>query len=137
MLIKFSYDIKDNLHEICFMLSLPKVTAPQCISITGSLLKAELTAKYRHLHKAELNPLYTKHSVTEISCKLLAYIQKVFQVKSLTEKDKEPKFRLVDKLMEQREKIFLIANHYVSVLLLLKFLVLIHQTKKHEHPLHS
>ena len=84
----------------------------------------------RHLHKDELNALYTKHPVTEISRKRLAEIEKVIQVKSLTEKGKERKLRLVEKLIEQREKCLLIANHYVSVLPLLKSLVLIYLFSK-------
>ena len=79
----------------------------------------------RHLYKDELNVLYTKHSVTEISRKRLAEIQKVLQEKSLTEKGKERKLRLVEKLIEQSENFLLIAHHYVSVLPLLKSLVLI------------
>ena len=47
----------------------------------------------RHLYKNELNVLYTEHSVTEVSRKRLAEIQKVLQVKSLTEKGKERKLR--------------------------------------------
>ena len=43
----------------------------------------------KHLYKDELNALYTKHSVTEISHKRLDKIQKFLQVKSLTEKGKE------------------------------------------------
>ena len=74
--------------------------------------------------------MYTKHSVTEINHKRLAEIQKILQQKSLTKKGKEHKLHLVEKLMEQREKFLLIANHYVSVLPLLKSLVLILQAKK-------
>ena len=80
--------------------------------------------KLKDICKDELNALYRKHSVTEISRKRLAEIQRVLQVKSLTEKDKKRKLRLVEKLIEQRENFLLIANRYVSVLLLLKFLVL-------------
>ena len=83
----------------------------------------------RHLYKNELNVLYTEHSVTEVSRKRLAEIQKVLQVKSLTEKGKERKLRQAEKLIEQREKFLLIANHYVSVLPLLKSLVCILQAK--------
>ena len=54
----------------------------------------------RHPYKNELNALYTEHSVTEISRERLAEIQKVLQVKSLTEKGKERKSRLVEKLIE-------------------------------------
>ena len=77
----------------------------------------------------KMNALYTEHSVTEISRERLAEIQKVLQVKSLTEKGKERKSRLVEKLIEQREKFVLIANHYVSVLPLLKSFVCILQAK--------
>ena len=82
--------------------------------------------------------MYTKHSVTEINNKRLAEIQKILHLKSLTKKGKERKFHLVEKLMEQREKFLLIANHYVSVLPLLKSLVLILQAKKtHIHHSHD
>ena len=37
----------------------------------------------RHLYKDELNALFTKHLVTEISRKRLVKTQKVLQVKSL------------------------------------------------------
>ena len=57
----------------------------------------------KHLYKDELNALYTKHSVTEISHKQLDKIQKLLQVKSLTEKGKEHKLRLVEKLIEHRD----------------------------------
>ena len=50
-------------------------------------------------------------------------------MKSLTEKSKERKLRLVEKLIEQGEKYLLIANHYISVLPLLKSLTLILQAK--------
>ena len=50
-------------------------------------------------------------------------------MKSLTEKGKERKLRLVEKLIEQKEKFLLIANHYLSVLPLLKSLVFILQAK--------
>ena len=50
----------------------------------------------RHLYKDELNAFYTKHSVTEVSHTRLAEIQKVLQVKSLTEKGREHKLRLVE-----------------------------------------
>ena len=58
-----------------------------------------------------------------------AEIQKVLQVKSLTEKSNDLKLRLLEKLREQKGKFLLIANHYVSVLPLLKSLVLILRTK--------
>ena len=53
----------------------------------------------RHLYKDELNALYTKHLVTETSRQRLVKIQKVLQVKSLTELGKERKLRLVEKLI--------------------------------------
>ena len=68
--------------------------------------------KLRHLYEAELNALHTKHLATEISRKRLAEIQKVLQVKSLTEKGKERKLRLAEKLIEQRENFLLFAKHY-------------------------
>ena len=59
-------------------------------------------------------------------------------MKSLTEKGKEHKLHLVEKLIENRQKIFLIANHYVSVLPLLKSLVLILQAKNtNTHCIHD
>ena len=91
----------------------------------------------RHLYKDKLNALYTKHLVTKISRKQLDEIQKFLQKKSLTEKGKERKLHLVEKLIEQRGNFLLMANHYVSVLPLLKSLVLILQAKKHEHLSHS
>ena len=122
---KLSSDIKDYLQEICFLLSLPCLTPPQHTSHRW-LSAYDCTNKFlpmvnflyvlyyswvpkadRHLYKHELNALYTEHLVTEISHKWLAEIQKVLQVK----KGEECKLRLVEKLIEQREKILLIANH--------------------------
>ena len=140
---KFSSDIKDYLQEICFLLSLPYLTPPQRTSHRW-LSAYDCTNKFllmvdflyvlhyswvpkadRHLYKHELNALYTEHLVTEISHKRLAKIQKVLQVKN----SEERKLRSVEKLIEQTEKILLIANHYVSVLLLLKSIVCILQAK--------
>ena len=152
---KFSSDIKDYLQEISFLLSLPYLTSPQRTSrcwlcaydYTNKILPMvdALCVLYyswvpkadAHLYKNELNALYTEHPVTEINRRRLAEIQKVLQVNSLTEKGKERKLHLVEKLIEQREKCLLIDNHYVSVLRLLKSLVFILQAKKHEHPSHS
>ena len=83
----------------------------------------------------ELNALYTKHSVTEISRKRLAEIQKALEVKSFTEKGKERKLRLVEKLIEQREN-FLIANHYVCFTIA-EISHTYSPSKKHEYPSHS
>ena len=86
----------------------------------------------------ELNALYTKHSVTAITRKRLAKIQTVLRVKSLTEKGKERKLCLVEKLTEQGENFLLIANHYVSVLMSLKFIVLTLQAENTNiHRIHN
>ena len=91
----------------------------------------------RHLYKDELNALYTKHSVTEISRKRLAKIQKTFQVKSLTEKGKEHKLHLVEKLIEQREKLFVDCQPLCFCFTTVGIPCTYSPSKKHEHPSHS
>ena len=118
---KFSSEIKDYLQEICFMLSPPYLTRLQrmshrwlsaydCINKIHPMVDTLYVLHYswgpkadKHLYKDELNALYTKHSVTEISHKRLDKIQKFLQVKSLTEKGKEHKLCLVEKLIEHRQ----------------------------------
>ena len=110
---KFSSGIKDYLQEVCFLLSLPYLTPPQhtshhwlsahdCTNKILPMVDALYVFYYswvpkaeKHLYKNELNALYTEQSVTEISRERL---------KSLTEKGKERKLRLVEKLIEQTEK---------------------------------
>ena len=84
----------------------------------------------------KMNGLYTEHSVTEISRKRLAEIQKVLQVNSLTEKRKERKLRLVEILIEQREKCLLIANHCFRFTVA-EISRIYSPSKKHKHPSHS
>ena len=152
---KFSSDIKDYLQEICFMLSFPYLIPPQsiphrwlsaydCTNKILQLVDALYVLYYswvpkadRHLYKDELNALYTKHSVTEISRKRLAKIQKTFQVKSLTEKGKEHKLHLVEKLIEQREKLFVDCQPLCFCFTTVGIPCTYSPSKKHEHPSHS
>ena len=91
----------------------------------------------RHLYKNELNVLYIEHWVTEISRKRLAEIQKVLQVKSFTEKGKERKLRLVEKLIEQRENFFVDCQPLCFCFTAVEIPRMYSPSKNHEHPSHS
>ena len=150
---KFTSNIKDYWQEICLCWTFPTELHRNAFHTAGSLLVTASIKSFRWLTiymfciilgcqkltdicKDELNALYTKHSVTEISRKRLVEIQRVLQVKSLTEKGKERKSRLVENLIEQRENFLLIANRcfcFTAVEISRTF----SPSRKQKHPSHS
>ena len=81
--------------------------------------------------------MYTKHSVTAITRKRLAKIQTVLRVKSLTEKGKERKLCLVEKLTEQGENFFVDCQPLCFCFNVVEIYRTYSPGRKHKHPSHS